>query len=76
MAGKRKLLACYNLPKSLTRNFFDNIRVYVNAQNLITFTSYKGLDPEFLNTNIWDRTYDGGAFPNPRGITFGAQLAF
>lgn len=66
----------YNLPKSLTRNFFDNIRVYVNAQNLITFTSYKGLDPEFLNTNIWDRTYDGGAFPNPRGITFGAQLAF
>lgn len=66
----------YNLPKSLTNNFFENIRVYVNAQNLITFTPYKGLDPEVLNRNIWDRTYDGGAFPNPRGITFGAQLAF
>lgn len=66
----------YNLPKSLTKNVFENIRVYVNAQNLITFTSYTGLDPEFLNKNIWDRSYDGGYFPNPRGITFGAQVSF
>lgn len=66
----------YNLPKSLLGEVFSGIRVYVNAQNLITFTSYKGLDPEFLNTNIWDRSYDGGSFPNPRGVTFGAQVSF
>lgn len=66
----------YNLPKSLLGEVFSSIRVYVNAQNLITFTSYKGLDPEFLNTNIWDRSYDGGSFPNPRGVTFGAQVSF
>ncbi len=66
----------YNLPKSILGSTFDNIRVYVNAQNLITFTSYTGLDPEFLNTNIWDRSYDGGAFPNPHGVTFGAQISF
>jgi TonB-linked SusC/RagA family outer membrane protein len=66
----------YNLPKSILGNTFSNIRVYVNAQNLITFTSYTGLDPEFLNTNIWDRSYDGGAFPNPYGVTFGAQISF
>ena len=66
----------YNLPKSILGSTFDNIRVYVNAQNLITFTSYTGLDPEFLNTNIWDRSYDGGAFPNPYGVTFGAQISF
>lgn len=66
----------YNLPKSLLHNHFDNVRIYVNAQNLITFTSYTGLDPEFQNNNIWDRSYDGGAFPNPKGITFGAQITF
>ncbi|TYR34480.1 TonB-dependent receptor [Sphingobacterium phlebotomi] len=66
----------YNLPKSLLGQHIRAARVYVNAQNLVTFTSYEGLDPEFLNTNIWDRSYDGGAFPNPRGFTFGAQLSF
>lgn len=66
----------YNLPKSILGSTFSNIRVYVNAQNLITFTSYTGLDPEFLNANIWDRSYDGGAFPNPYGVTFGAQISF
>jgi hypothetical protein len=30
----------YNLPKSMLGSTFSNIRVYVNAQNLITFTSY------------------------------------
>lgn len=66
----------YNLPKSILGDVFSQIRVYVNAQNLITFTSYKGLDPEFLNTNIWDRSYDGASYPNPYGVTFGAQITF
>ncbi|MCD8262380.1 MAG: hypothetical protein LUD15_13625 [Bacteroides sp.] len=66
----------YNLPKSLLKNVFHNIRIYVNGQNLLTFTSYTGLDPEFLNSNIWMRGYDGGAFPNPKGVTFGAQISF
>ena len=66
----------YNIPKSILGRAFRGARVYVNAQNLLTFTSYSGLDPEFLNTNIWDRIYDGGAFPNPKGFTFGAQLSF
>jgi hypothetical protein len=66
----------YSLPKAIFGKTFESVRVYVNAQNLITFTSYKGLDPEFLNTNIWDRSYDGGYFPNPYGVTFGAQISF
>ncbi len=72
----RQLGLGYTLPKSLLKNTFSNVRLSVNAQNLITFTSYRGLDPEFLNTNIWDRSYDGGSFPNPRAITFGALLSF
>lgn len=72
----KQLALGYNLPKSVLGDIFSNIRVYINAQNLITFTSYTGLDPEFLNTSIWDRSYDGGAFPNPRGFTAGAQISF
>lgn len=66
----------YSIPKTALGNTFNQVRFYVNAQNLITFTSYKGLDPEFLNSSIWDRSYDGGAFPNPKGITFGTQITF
>lgn len=66
----------YSLPKSLIKNAFGQVRVYMNLQNILTFTSYKGLDPEFLNSNIWDRSYDGGYFPNPRAVTFGAQVSF
>ncbi|MFD2970035.1 SusC/RagA family TonB-linked outer membrane protein [Sphingobacterium bambusae] len=66
----------YNLPKAVLGKVFTGARVFVNGQNLLTFTPYTGLDPEFLNRNIWDRTYDGGAFPNPKGFTFGAQLSF
>ncbi len=66
----------YTLPKSLFNNAFENFRVFVNGQNLFTITSYKGLDPEFVNPSIWERGYDGGAFPNPFGLTIGTQITF
>lgn len=72
----KQLALGYNLPQSALGNAFSQVRFYVNAQNLITFTSYRGLDPEFLNTSIWERTYDNGVFPNPYGFTFGTQITF
>lgn len=66
----------YHLPASLIGPHFSGIRLYVNAQNLVTFTSYNGLDPEFLNRSIWARSHDTGAFPNAKGLTFGAQITF
>ncbi|WP_407425838.1 SusC/RagA family TonB-linked outer membrane protein [Arcticibacter sp.] len=72
----RQLALGYNVPKKLLKNVFSSMRFSVNAQNLITFSSYTGLDPEFLNGSIWERSYDSGNFPNPKGITFGAQLSF
>lgn len=72
----RQMALGYNFPKSITGDLFSQIRLYVNAQNLVTFTKYRGLDPEFLNRSIWERSYDGGAFPNPKGFTFGAQITF
>ncbi len=72
----RQMALGYNFPKSVTGDLFSQIRLYVNAQNLITITKYSGLDPEFLNRSIWERSYDSGTFPNPIGFTFGAQITF
>ena len=72
----KQLALGYTLPKSLFNNAFENFRLFVNGQNLFTITSYKGLDPEFINSSIWERGYDGGAFPNPYGVTIGTQITF
>jgi hypothetical protein len=66
----------YTIPKLKGKSIFDQIRIFANAQNMITFTKYTGLDPEFRNSNIWDRGYDPAAFPNPFGVTFGAEITF
>ena len=72
----KQLALGYSLPKVILGNNIDQVRVFVNAQNIITFTGYTGLDPEFRNSNIWERGYDYGAFPNPKTITLGAQITF
>lgn len=72
----KQLALGYNLPKTIFNNSIDNFRIFVNAQNIFTITKYRGLDPEFVNSNIWDRGYDYGAFPNPYGITVGTQITF
>jgi hypothetical protein len=57
----------------------DNIRVYVEAQNLYVFTKYKGFDPEVSsNGGSSDRTagVDFGAYPQARTILFGVNIKF
>lgn len=65
----------YTLPASLTHKFFvSRLRVYVAAENLFTFTGYKGLDPELAN----DATpgIDRGYYPQARTYTLGFNLNF
>lgn len=76
----------YTFPKQwLTKVKIENLRVYLGAKNLLTFTSYKGYDPEVgdqdsSGTNLtrgvdgmslWDPT-----FPNTREFYVGLQLTF
>ncbi len=49
-------------------NYISNLRIYVSAQNLLTFTNYKGLDPE--STALKDQ----GTYPQTRGFLFGAKI--
>ena len=48
----------------------DNLRVYLSAQNLLTFTNFSGLDPEGTS-NLYAAQY-----PMSRQFTFGLDLMF
>lgn len=67
----------YNLPEDLMENIgFDRARISFSAQNILTFTKYTGLDPEFSNGNIFQRGADIGAFPNLKTYTLGVEFSF
>lgn len=67
----------YDLPVSLVERIgFSHIQVSISGQNLLTFTGYSGLDPEFANSSIWERGYDFGAFPNVKMYSVGLQFGF
>lgn len=57
---------------------FKSLTVYVSGQNLLTFTDYKGYDPEVSgagDSNV-DLGIDNGTYPNPKVITFGVNAGF
>jgi hypothetical protein len=67
----------YSLPKSLLK--FVSASVFVNATNLMTFTKYKGYDPEATSYGPDNDRFTGidyGGYPNARTITGGLTLTF
>lgn len=76
----------YSLPSSLTEKIgLGAVRLSVSAQNLLTFTSYSGLDPEvsYFGSGGESRGddnviqgHDFGNYPNLRSITFALNLKF
>ncbi|MES2648987.1 MAG: TonB-dependent receptor [Bacteroidota bacterium] len=67
----------YSLPARLLKPIaFTSAQISVSGQNLLTFTKYNGLDPEFANGNLFERGFDNYAFPNLKTISVGLQLGF
>lgn len=63
----------YVFPNTATSKLkVDNVRFYLNAQNLFTFTKYKDFDPERLST----QQYVTNSLPQLRIITTGLNLTF
>ena len=62
----------YTLPQSWLRKskFFTAARVYVQGQNLLTFTSFTGFDPEYAGNRYL------GVYPASRQFTIGAEVSF
>ncbi|MBR5432738.1 MAG: hypothetical protein IK119_10230, partial [Bacteroidales bacterium] len=58
----------------------ENIRVYMNIQNLYTFTKYTGYDPEVgaSTQDALGRTFgvDNGRYPSPTTYSFGLNITF
>ncbi|MEX6686355.1 TonB-dependent receptor [Danxiaibacter flavus] len=67
----------YTIPaRALKTIGFSSAQISLSAQNLITFTKYQGLDPEFVNTNIFQKGFDNFAFPNLKTYTVSLQFGF
>ncbi len=52
----------------------ENLRVYVSAQNLFTFTKYGGYDPDIGNDGLFYRGLDNGSYPSPRTFLAGVKI--
>ena len=69
----------YTFPKDLIRLArIENIRAYISAQNVITWTDYSGYDPEIgsFNQNPLINGVDNGRYPISRSFTVGINVNF
>lgn len=69
----------YVVPSSLLGRLgleLQNARVYVNLQDIHTFTDYLGFDPEFRGGALTPGQDGGGTYPNPRTIGIGIDIGF
>lgn len=69
----------YNFSPDITQRIgMRNLRLYLQGQNLLTFTNYTGLDPE-VNQNARNALVAGsdfGTHPQVKTISFGINLEF
>lgn len=71
----RNLTLGYNLkPKKYIRNAY----IYVAGENLLTFTGYRGLEPEIGARNGWvlDMGIDRGVYPQAKTYRIGIDIQF
>jgi len=77
----KNIMIGYNIPSSFLQSFVkgavSSFRVYVASQNLLTFTKYKGWDPEIGSKNTTlTNGIDYGQYPAARSFQFGVQVGF
>lgn len=62
----------YNVPNNLFgKKIFDNAKIYLSGQNLLTFTKYTGFDPEVSTNGI-----DNNIYPVTRIVSLGLNVGF
>ena len=58
----------------------SQLRLYVSAQNLFTFSGYSGMDPEVGSSGYtgysWAAGVDNGVYPSPRTYLVGVNIKF
>lgn len=68
----KNLQLSYTFPRTLIQrsNILSGLKVYATGRNLLTFTGYKGIDPEV------DYETASGDYPNTKQITVGVEFTF
>ena len=70
----------YDFCKIWKSSPFQQLRLYVQAQNLFTITKYKGMDPEngraLRGEEPWVTGVDVGNYPQPRTYLVGVNIKF
>jgi len=67
----------YNFNRNLTSKMhLSTVRLYLNAQNLLTFTKYTGQDPEIGIAGPLEIGVDRGVYPQARVYSLGLNVAF
>ncbi|MFV0392668.1 MAG: SusC/RagA family TonB-linked outer membrane protein [Paludibacteraceae bacterium] len=68
----------YTLPAELTKKFYvQKMRLFISAQNLLTFTKYSGADPEIgqiSGSNYLSRGVDIGTYPQAKIFSGGISI--
>lgn len=80
----KNLVLGYTFPKLLLEKAtISNLRLYIQAENLLTFTKYSGLDPEITNMETGTgsgsdlrRGLDAGGWPTTMRFLFGVNFEF
>ncbi|MDR1919965.1 MAG: TonB-dependent receptor [Tannerellaceae bacterium] len=69
----KNLVLGYSLPKSLLQKAgIQGLRLYIQAENILTFTKYSGIEPEVTNVNVGEEVSSSGVGSDLRkGIDMG-----
>ena len=73
----RNIILGYSLEEDLLKKIgVEKLRLYVSAQNPITFTSYTGFDPEVGSSNPLNAGLDRGNYPVSATFLTGLSISF
>ncbi|MBL4560679.1 MAG: TonB-dependent receptor [Labilibaculum sp.] len=65
----------YNFPDKWFNGYVRGVRIYASAQNLATFSKYKGYNVDFAG-GTFTPGYNYASYPTPQTIMFGAHFSF
>ena len=72
----RNIQIGYTFPNSWFKGVVQKARIYVNAENLFTITSYTGYTPDVNATNVYSRGFDEFIYPSNRTFMLGLNVTF
>ncbi|EHQ25925.1 TonB-dependent receptor [Mucilaginibacter paludis] len=73
----RNVQLAYNLPDAWTSKIkVSHIRLYTTANNLFTWTKYRGYNPDATSSNVLTNGLANTNYPVARSFIFGANVTF